>query len=63
MSLDTKVSKRLSICSLKGYTLIEVLIATAIFGAMVTLVPWHSTRFWRGLMERGLSFWDYARYI
>ncbi len=50
----------------KGYTLIEVLIATAIFGAMVTLASMalnQGLKQYQGLMERGLSFWDHARYI
>jgi len=66
MSLGIKASKRPLICSHKGYTLIEVLIATAIFGAMVTLASMalnQGLKQYQGLMERGLSFWHYARYI
>ena len=50
----------------KGYTLIEVLIATAIFSAMVTLASMalnQGLKQYQGLMEKGLNFWDYARYI
>jgi len=52
--------------SAKGYTLIEVLIATAIFGAMVTLASMalnQGLKQYQSVIERGLSFWDYARYM
>ena len=52
--------------SCRGYTLIEVLIAAAIFGAMVTLASMalnQGLKQYQGLMEKGLDFWDYARYI
>jgi general secretion pathway protein J len=52
--------------SSKGYTLIEVLIAAAIFGSMITLATMalnQGLRQYQGLMEKGLNFWDYARYV
>ena len=50
----------------RGYTLIEVLIAAAIFGSMVTLATMalnQGLKQYQGLMEKGLDFWDYARYV
>ncbi|MEK6684054.1 MAG: prepilin-type N-terminal cleavage/methylation domain-containing protein [Nitrospirota bacterium] len=52
--------------SKEGYTLIEVLIATAVFSAMVTLASLaldQGLRQYRGLMDRGITFWDNARYL
>jgi general secretion pathway protein J len=49
-----------------GYTLIEVLIAAAIFASMVTLATMalnQGLKQYQGLMEKGLNFWDYARYV
>jgi len=50
----------------RGYTLIEVLVALAIFTAMVTLAGMalnQGLRQYHGLMEQGLDFWRYARMI
>jgi len=50
----------------RGYTLIEVLVALAIFTAMVTLAGTalnQGLRQYHGLMEQGLDFWRYARMI
>lgn len=49
-----------------GYTLIEVLIAAAIFGSMVTLATMaldQGLKQYQGLMEKGINFWDHARHI
>lgn len=53
-------------CSFKGYTLIEVLIAMAIFSSMVVLASMalnQGLRQYHDLMEKGLDFWRYARYF
>ncbi|MGO9016286.1 MAG: type II secretion system protein J [Dissulfurispiraceae bacterium] len=50
----------------RGYTFIEVLVAMAIFSAMVTLATMaldQGLKQYRGLMEKGVNFWDKARYI
>lgn len=50
----------------KGYTLIEVLVAIAIFTVMVMLAGMainQGLQQYRSLMEKGLNFWDYARMI
>lgn len=50
----------------RGYTFIEVLVAMAIFSAMVTLATMaldQGLKQYRGLMEKGINFWDKARYI
>ncbi|SEM73564.1 general secretion pathway protein J [Syntrophus gentianae] len=50
----------------KGYTLIEVIVATAIFTTMVLLAGMainQGLQQYRSLMEKGLDFWDYARII
>ena len=52
-------------CS-KGYTLIEVLVAMAIFTAMLVLAGAalnQGLRQYQGLVEKGLGFWDYAKTI
>lgn len=49
-----------------GFTLIEVLVAIAIFAVMVMLAGMalnQGLRQYQGLMERGLDFWSYARTI
>lgn len=49
-----------------GYTLIEVLVAATIFSAMVTLASMalnQGLKQYQGLMEKGLNFWDNARYV
>jgi general secretion pathway protein J len=43
-----------------------VLIAAAIFGSMVTLAAMalnQGLKQYQGLLEKGLNFWDYARYV
>lgn len=50
----------------EGYTLIEVIVAIAIFTAMVMLAGTamnQGLQQYRGLMEQGLDFWSYARMI
>jgi len=52
-------------CS-KGYTLIEVLVAMAIFSSMVMLAGValnQSLKQYHGLAEKGISFWDDAKKI
>ena len=49
-----------------GYTLIEVLVAMAIFTAMLVLAGAalnQGLRQYQGLVEKGLGFWDYAKTI
>jgi general secretion pathway protein J len=49
-----------------GYTLIEVLVAMAIFTAMLMLAGValnQGLRQYHGLVEKGLDFWDYAKKI
>jgi general secretion pathway protein J len=49
-----------------GYTLIEVVVAMAIFSGMVLLGGMalnQGLKQYQGLLERGLCFWDYARKI
>jgi len=50
----------------KGYTLIEVLVALAIFSSMMVLGGMalnQGLKQYHGLAEKGLNFWDYARNI
>ena len=52
--------------STKGYTLIEVIIATAIFSAMVFLATMalnQGLRQYQGLMDKGVNFWEMARHF
>jgi general secretion pathway protein J len=52
-------------CS-KGYTLIEVLVAMAIFTSMLVLAGTalnQGLQQYHGLVEKGLGFWDYAKKI
>lgn len=49
-----------------GYTFIEVLVAMAIFSAMVMLATMalnQGLKQYRGLMEKGINFWDRAKYM
>jgi len=51
---------------LKGYTFIEVLVAMAIFSSMIMLATTaldQGLRQYRGLMEKGVNFWDKAKYL
>ncbi|MEI9475790.1 MAG: prepilin-type N-terminal cleavage/methylation domain-containing protein [Deltaproteobacteria bacterium] len=48
----------------KGYTLIEVLVAMAIFSSMMMLAGMalnQGLRQYHGLAEKGMGFWDYAK--
>lgn len=66
MSLDIRQLSRLKKHCSDGYTLIEVLIAIAIFSSMMLLASmalYQGLKQYHGLMEKGLSFWDYARYL
>jgi len=50
----------------KGYTLIEVIVAISIFSVMIMLAGTamnQGLQQYRGLMEKGLDFWNYARMI
>ena len=50
----------------KGYTLIEVLVAMAIFGSMLTLGGLalnQGLKQYQGLAEKGINFWDQAKEI
>ena len=50
----------------KGYTLIEVLVAMAIFGSMLTLGGLalnQGLKQYQGLAEKGINFWTYAMEI
>jgi len=50
----------------KGYTLIEVLVAMAIFGSMLTLGGLalnQGLKQYQGLAEKGINFWDHAKEI
>jgi general secretion pathway protein J len=50
----------------KGYTLIEVLIAMAIFSSMMMLAGTalnQGLQHYHGLAEKGIVFWDYAKQI
>jgi general secretion pathway protein J len=50
----------------KGYTLIEVLVAMAIFSAMMVLAGTalnQGLKQYHGLAEKGIVFWDYAKKI
>lgn len=50
----------------KGYTLIEVLVAMAIFSSMMMLAGValnQALKQYHGLAEKGIVFWDYARGI
>ncbi|MBF0558440.1 MAG: prepilin-type N-terminal cleavage/methylation domain-containing protein [Nitrospirae bacterium] len=49
-----------------AYTFIEVLVAMAIFSAMVMLATMalnQGLKQYRGLMEKGINFWDRAKYM
>ena len=53
-------------CCPEGYTLIEVLVAMAIFSSMMILAGMalnQSLKQYHGLAEKGLGFWDYAKKI
>lgn len=65
MSSDIK-PLALTRLSSKGYTLIEALVAIAIFTSMVLLASMalnQGLRQYQGLMDKGLNFWDHARYV
>lgn len=50
----------------RGYTLIEVIVATAIFSSMVLLATMalnQGLKQYHGLMEKGINFWDNARHL
>lgn len=53
-------------CCFRGYTLIEVLVAMAIFSSMMMLAGMalnQSLKQYHGLAEKGIGFWDYAKKI
>jgi general secretion pathway protein J len=53
-------------CGPEGYTLIEVLVAMAIFSSMMMLAGTalnQGLKQYHGLAEKGLGFWDYAKKI
>ena len=53
-------------CCTEGYTLIEVLVAMAIFSSMMMLAGTalnQSLKQYHGLAEKGLGFWDYTKKI
>lgn len=50
----------------KGYTIIEVLIAVAIFSAIVTIAAMalnQGLRQYHGILDKGITFWDNAKYL
>ena len=50
----------------KGYTFIEVLVAMAIFSSMIMLATMalnQGLKQYKGLMEKGINFWDKAKYV
>jgi len=50
----------------KAYTFIEVLVAMAIFSSMVMLATMalnQGLKQYQGLMEKGINFWDKAKYL
>lgn len=58
------LGKRKILQRTSGYTLIEVLVATVIFSAMIGLATMafdQSLKQYRGLVEKGVNFWDHAR--
>src|SRR5208283_6146541 len=60
-----KIVKSLSL-TFKGYTFIEVLVAMAIFSSMIMLATMalnQGLKQYRGLMEKGVNFWDKAKYL
>jgi len=60
-----KIVKSLSL-TFKGYTFIEVLVAMAIFSSMVMLATMalnQGLKQYKGLMEKGINFWDKAKYV
>lgn len=66
MRSDTGRSYLQKIYGSKGYTLIEVLVAMAIFSSMVMLASMalnQGLRQYQGLVEKGINFWDYARHV
>ncbi len=49
-----------------GYTLIEVLIAVAIFSTIVTIATMalnQGLKQYHGILDKGINFWDNARYL
>jgi general secretion pathway protein J len=57
---------RRRLCREKGYTLIEVLVAMVIFTSMLLLAGMalnQGLAQYRGLVEKGLNFWTYAKDI
>lgn len=66
MSSNIKHYRHPSRCSSEGYTLIEVLVAMAIFSSMMMLAGMalsQSLKQYHGLAEKGIGFWDYAKKI
>ena len=64
MYSGTNRRSRRRICSRKGYTLIEVLVAMVIFTAMLLLAGMSLNQGlaqYQGLVEKGLNFWTYAK--
>lgn len=57
---------RLKTCFSKGFTLIEVLVAIVIFTSMLVLAGAalnQGLRQYHGLVEKGIGFWNYTRFI
>jgi len=66
MSSNINHYRHPSRCSSEGYTLIEVLVAMAIFSSMMMLAGMalnQSLKQYHGLAEKGIGFWDYAKKI
>lgn len=66
MSSNINHYRHPSRCSFEGYTLIEVLVAMAIFSSMMMLAGMalnQSLKQYHGLAEKGIGFWDYAKKI
>jgi general secretion pathway protein J len=66
MYSDTNRDFQRALRNSKGYTLIEVLVAMAIFMAMLMLAGTalnQGLAQYQGLVEKGINFWDYAKKI
>lgn len=66
MSSDISHYRQIRISHSKGFTLIEILVAMAIFTAMLVLAGTalnQGLQQYQGLVEKGIGFWKYAKII